>query len=383
MKTPLISGERFYSLEESNLIKEVFQKAVKVFESFGYDYVNLSHFEPYEFQELTFGEGAKEAITFKDSYTKENFGLRLDFTTQVVRTISHLKNVKLPERVYYFGKVFSLDRRGFEKLQTGVELVGEKDILADFEIIHVLTHFLKSLGLKELKVILSHAGITRKIAKQKEELLKAFSERNLEVLRNVLGGEVKFFLEVSKRKEILNFLDKYSLKKEKEELLELSKLLEEFSVEYAFDLGEVRKFPYYTGVVFEIYELKSGKALAGGGRYDNLSKIYGREYPATGGAVYVERLLDILSKSVEKKDYFVIDKTQKNLGLKLADVLREKGKKVGFEITKERGLEHSLLYAFEKGFREVLLVEEDVVKVYTTPKDYVVMKVKEFLELVE
>lgn len=383
MKTSLISGERFYSLEESNLVKEIFKKAVKIFEAFGYDYINLSHFEPYEFQELTFGEGSKEAITFKDSYTKESFGLRLDFTTQVVRTISHLRNVKLPERVYYFGKVFSLDRRGFEKLQTGVELIGEKSILADFEVIQVLTEFLKSLGLKDLKVILSHAGIVRKVADEREELLRTFSERNLEALKEVLGNDIKFFVEVSKNPEVLNFLEKYDLEKEKEELLELGKLLEEFGIDYAYDLGEVRNFPYYTGVIFEIYELKSGKALAGGGRYDNLSKIYGKEYPATGGAVYLERLLDILPKNVEKKDYFVIDKTKKRLGLKLADVLREKGKKVGMEIVKERGLEHSLIYAFDKGFKEVLLVEDEIVKVYTTPKDYVVMKIREFLDLIE
>jgi len=223
----------------------------------------------------------------------------------------------------------------------------------------------------------------RKIANEEERVLKAFSERNLEILKEVLGKDVNFFLEVSKNTEVLNFLERYSLKEEKEELLELGSLLEEFGIDYAYDFGEVRNFPYYTGVIFEVYEIKSGKAVAGGGRYDNLSKIYGKEYPATGGTVYVERLLDILPKSVEKKDYFVIDKTPKRLGLKLIRVLREKGKKVSLEVAKDRGLEHSIVYAFEKGFKEVILIEDEVLKVFTTPKDYVVMHIKEFLELIK
>lgn len=382
MKTVLISGERFYSIEEANLIKEIFLKASFTFEAFGYDYINLSHFEPYEYQELSFGEKAKEAITFKDSSTKETFGLRLDFTTQVVRTISNLKNLKFPEKLYYFGSVFSLDRKGFEKLQTGVELIGINNLEADVEVIQVLVEFLRTLEIKNVKVILSHAGIVRKLAKDDNQLLKAFFERDVEKLKKIFGNDVNKVLRISDSHEILEILEKYSLDKERETLKGIGEKLKELGISFAYDLCEVRHFPYYTGVIFEIYELKYHRAVAGGGRYDNLSTLFGKNLPATGGTVYLERLIDILPKAISLKDFFIIDKSEKKLGKQLANVLRGKGKKVAVELV-EREVEDSVIYAFEKGYREILLVDDKKLKVFYTPKEYVIMTVKEFLKLIQ
>ncbi len=379
MKPSLISGERFYSLEEANLIKKLFLKAAEVFESFGYDYINLSHFEPYEFQEKAFGERVKEALIFKDTNTGEIFSLRFDFTTQVVRTVLSLKNLTLPERIYYFGNVFSLSN-GYEKLQTGVEFLGSSSINADIEVIEVLFNYLKSIGFKNVKVILSHANIVKKIARKNEKILKAFYERNYDELSKILKENVKNFMLVSEDREILKVLEKLNLNEEKKELEEFSRTLESIGIPFKFDLCELRKFPYYSGIIFEIYDEDRKISVAGGGRYDTLSRIYDKNIPATGGAVYLEKVIDYMQKEKNKKDYFIIDKENGNVGREIADILRKKGKKVGIE-TESNNLERSLIYAFEKGFKEVIVLEKGSLKVYTTPKDYVIMKVKEFLEL--
>ena len=90
--------------------------------------------------------------------------------------------------------------------------------------------------------------------------------------------------------------------------------------------------------------------------------------------------MDLLNGKKHKKDYYIIDKTEEAIGEELADILRAKGKKVGVELL-NRGLEVSIRYAFEKGFKEVIVLEEDMLKIYTTPKDFVVMHVKDFLKL--
>ncbi|NPB06819.1 MAG: hypothetical protein GXO03_04350 [Aquificae bacterium] len=379
MKPALLYGERPYGLTESALIEKLFSKAREVFGSFGYDYLQLSSFEPYELQEKAFNEGAKKAITFKETSSGDLLALRLDFTTQLVRTVSSLKRVLFPKRLYYFGPLYSLSEKGFEGLQTGVELLGEGSVEADAEVVEALYAYLKALGIKEVKVILGHAGVARKLAGNDEELIKAFAERNLELLGRRFGPKLFELVSVSDEAP-LGLLDELGLKKEREELERAAGLLAEAGVSVLFDLCELRPFPYYDGITFELFEEKSGRVLAGGGRYDGLSRLYGAEFPATGGAAYLERLLELMPQGLRRKDYFVVDRSSRGLGRKLARLLRGREKAVALELS-GRPLEKSLQYAFAEGFKEVLVVEDETLRVYSTPKSFVTLRLEEFLKL--
>jgi ATP phosphoribosyltransferase regulatory subunit len=57
-----------------------------------------------------------------------------------------------------------------------------------------------------------------------------------------------------------------------------------------FDLGLVRSIGYYTGAVFEVYDPALGAPIGGGGRYDDLLGRFGRELPAVGFALGIDRL---------------------------------------------------------------------------------------------
>ena len=57
-----------------------------------------------------------------------------------------------------------------------------------------------------------------------------------------------------------------------------------------FDLGLIRSLGYYTGAVFEVYDAAFGAPIGGGGRYDELLGRFGRELPACGWALDVERV---------------------------------------------------------------------------------------------
>ena len=62
-----------------------------------------------------------------------------------------------------------------------------------------------------------------------------------------------------------------------------------------FDLGLSRAPGYYTGAVFEVYDPAVGMPIGGGGRYDHLLGQFGRELPAVGFALEVEKLHQALA----------------------------------------------------------------------------------------
>ena len=71
------------------------------------------------------------------------------------------------------------------------------------------------------------------------------------------------------------------------------------------NLGIVRGLDYYSGVVFEVFDHDIGNdALAGGGRYDRLTKAFGREdIGATGMAGGVERTISAMdARNIEWKN---------------------------------------------------------------------------------
>lgn len=63
------------------------------------------------------------------------------------------------------------------------------------------------------------------------------------------------------------------------------------------DLGIVRGLAYYTGFVFEAFQVSGqGRALAGGGRYDDLcEKLGGHSMPAVGFAIGDVTFTDLLA----------------------------------------------------------------------------------------
>ena len=67
------------------------------------------------------------------------------------------------------------------------------------------------------------------------------------------------------------------------------------------DLGLIGRHNYYTGAVFEAYAAGLGFTIANGGRYDNLLERFGQDLPATGFAIYLERLLSVLPEEDDSR----------------------------------------------------------------------------------
>jgi len=128
---------------------------------------------------------------------------------------------------------------------------------------------------------------------------------------------------------------------------------------------------YYTGVVFEAHDInRKYRAILGGGRYDNLIKLFdGPETPAVGfgmGDVILELLMKKEKVQTEDSqvDYFIASEKDIDKSIKIAKSLRQKGYVVEIDLL-GRSLAKQLKYANNINAKKAIIVrdnEEIIVK---------------------
>ncbi len=282
MKLP--EGERFYSLEDSTRLREFYLKAYETFKD--YTYINLPTVETYE---PTVGGTPFIVGTCHDESV---LNLRKDFTVSVARFLSSYRSLRLPLKVFYTGAVFS-PREG-ETHQVGLEMVGLSGEEWDALVIRDIYRYLRACGIESVSISIGHARLVKKLLKNQdnhEKLFLAFIEKDFYTLRSY--PHLLFLLKNQGGEEFLHECQELypDVREEIQELMRLSRHLE--GIPYVFDLSEVRTQEYYTGMVFEFFVRDYGYPVAGGGRYDELYRMFGLDVPSVGGAVYVDRLLEL------------------------------------------------------------------------------------------
>lgn len=244
--------------------------------------------------------------------------LRHEMTTPIARLVSsRLREKPLPLRLSYISSVFRSEQvqtgRQCEFYQAGVELMGSSGAAADAEILALAIKGMLAAGLQDFKVCLGQVEFVSGIMEQYQlservsaELKAAMEKHDLVLLDNLVEG--LSLSENSKKilKELpllnggqemlaramdmaLNAASRRAL----DNLTEIYELLTDYGVaDYVkFDLGIIRDFSYYTGMVFEAYAPGLGFPVCGGGRYDHLLADFGMACPATGFAMGIERIL--------------------------------------------------------------------------------------------
>ncbi|MEC7078770.1 MAG: ATP phosphoribosyltransferase regulatory subunit, partial [Pseudomonadota bacterium] len=95
-----------------------------------------------------------------------------------------------------------------------------------------------------------------------------------------------------------------------------------------FDLCELRGYEYHTGIVFAAYTNEYGRAVAKGGRYDQLGKAFGRARPASGFDTDLKVLAQLSERAFARpRGILAPDSDEPSLTQKVSD-LRSKGEKV-------------------------------------------------------
>jgi ATP phosphoribosyltransferase regulatory subunit len=239
--------------------------------------------------------------------------LRSDMTIPIARVVaSRYEHEEPPFRLCYFGNAYREVSRGSgqarEFLQTGIELIGMPEPHGDAEVAALVIEALSEAGLKRHRLGLGDGSLYRTLLAELEvpeeermPLLEALSRRDLvEVgLRVDRLGLASSAADLLTRlptlrggPEVLELGKHEPVSPAVENLRACHELLAERGVadRVIFDLGLVRELGYYTGAVFEVYDPAVGFALGGGGRYDDLLARFGRDLPACGMTLDVQRV---------------------------------------------------------------------------------------------
>ncbi len=392
MNIDLPKGVRAFSPEESFQIEYIKERIFSVIKLWGYERIILPQIEYFEVHRRGIGREL-ENRTFRliDRAEGEIITLRADFTAQIARYVSSLRKKEFPMRFYYYGNLFryvppKADNL-WERKQIGVELIGVDELEGDAEVITIASKVLDRLGIDKYQIDINNIKIfegIRNVLSLSEDEYKRFMEfvkhREVYYLKEFVKDKVNdkvlsdFIVSIPEMQGDINLIKSLRKNLEKyneidlalKELEDLYRILSNYGISgrVVFDLGEPREFFYYTGVVFEIVLPDFYKPVGQGGRYDNLLSQYNGNYPATGFAFNLINLWNYLSQKKlipEKmeKDFFIIDTTpDKEIAHKVADFLRQRGYSVARDIV-ERNYEDSIKYAFEKGFKNVIVIGID------------------------
>lgn len=302
-------GLRDWAPEDLARLRTLEARLRNAFEAWGYREVATPALEYLETWQRG-GGGPASALFVVVDRTGELLALRPEMTVPVARFVA----TRWPEKVarlYYVGPVFrggELGRGdGREFVQAGVERVGDGGPDADAEVVALAVEALRQAGVREVRVGLGHAGFLRALLdaanlpeEERRSLGAALLRRDFVTVSSHLSAapphvrEALADLPALRGSDALRRARRVGVGREAlDELEAVWEALEAYGVVQAVevDVGIVRDFDYYTGVVFEAYAAGVGAPVLGGGRYDGLLARFGDPRPAVGFAVHVERAL--------------------------------------------------------------------------------------------
>lgn len=314
-------------------------------------------------------------------------GLRYDHTVPLARFVSqHQNELTFPFRRYAIGPVWRADRpqkgRYQEFFQCDIDVVGVRSLINDVEIVELISSVFKTLNLK-VEIRVNNKNIFNGLC----EYYKV--EEHLVSISTIIDkwdkiGEEKVYEELVKLSEFTTEKALEFITELKSGALNALKMKNETidkgisEIEYLFnntDVGElvydsklVRGLDYYTGTVFEVVstEMQYG-SIAGGGRYDNLTEIFGmKDMAGIGFSFGLDRIYDIM---IDLGKFEIIPKRKKLVVLNLSNELLSKYlklvsnfRKMGMTselypvVTK---MDKQLVYADKKEFDYALILGED------------------------
>ena len=342
--------------------------------------------------------GATSDVIEKQMFLLETKGgdrlaLRPEGTAPIARAyIEHgLSHLGQPLKLYYEGPMFRYEQPQAGRLrqfhQVGFEILSnENDPVYDVQVMLACYRFLQDLKIKDLDVQINSIGCAKcrpgykkklqDYYRPKEKSLCADCRRRLKTnpLRLLDCKEESC---IALKKESPNILDALcsDCKKHLKRVLEF---LEEVQLPYTMNQFLVRGLDYYTKTVFEIFTNGFNFAIAAGGRYDYLLEILsGRQTHGVGGAVGLERLIEVIkTRSInllgkpKPKIYLIhVGELAKGKALALVEMLREANVDVVESLGKESlrgqmkmadkiGSTHTLIFGQQEAFEQSVIIRD-------------------------
>ncbi len=394
MKVERIKGFRDQFPEDMGPRKKLLRIAEERAERFGFKKIDVPSLESLELYRIKSGEELiSQTYSFVDRGGRE-VTMIPEFTPSVVRMLTSRKDIPRPVRWYGTPKLWRYEEpqagRLREHIQFNADIFGPDTPEADAEIIGLACSILDSLGLggeyevrmsnrKVTEMLLSSLGIKapekafpvidrfRKVTR--EEFLDnikqlGVSAGNAESLADMVSEN----FDVEELKERLsgqmgNHFDKGLV----DSVIETGRLVRTFtSSGVKYDFSIVRGLSYYTGTVFEAFDIGGEfRSILGGGRYNNLAALLSeQDIPAVGfgmGDAVIELLMKRAGKwkpDDGKDTYFVacLGARAREYAFSIANEIRKSSNAIT-ELS-GRGLSSQLKSAAASGCTHAVLIGE-------------------------
>ncbi len=401
IKPRIMKGTRDFLPDDMRVREHVIGIIKKRFETYGFAPLATPAMEYYDILTGKYGDEG-EGLIFDLAYKGgREVALKYDLTVPMCRVIAQYQDkIVMPFKRYQIQPVWRAEKpqrgRLREFFQCDADIVGVRDAAADTEIIALITDVMGDLGFKSsvtlvnhrklLAGIMAHIGIdeTRaaaamrvldKLDKVGEEAVRAefaeakFSAAAIDSLFSLTGTTGDAAADLARMGGELsgNELAAGALA----DLTKIFRLLSEAGIDptrVSFAPRLARGLAYYTGPVFEtvVTAPKIG-SLAGGGRYDGVIGLFtGIDVPATGMALGLERIIDVVNETGLFADagsaaaVLVIAFGEAEMGpaMKIAHELRAAG--VNTDVYTDGGkLKKKFAYADRSGAAQVVIVAPD------------------------
>ena len=350
----------------------------------------------FEHLELYTGKSGDEIVGQLYNFTDKggrDIALRPEMTPTLARLANQLgRNLRKPARWFSLPRLWRYEKQQRGRLreffQLNMDILGSDNVSADAELIAAACRICEELGLKSgdvvarissrrlISTLLDELGCTdkppvylaldRREKLPREDFVKGLGEAGLaeDGIRRLDA-----LFEAKSLSEVTDLVSSDEAKAALAELETLFQLLAAHGVAdwCKFDPTVVRGLAYYTGVVYELFDAgRSLRAIAGGGRYDDLlSKMGGERMPAVGfgmGDVVIAELLKdkgLLPTGIPGPDLWLVSVDGDEIRLAaVAAKLRAAGKEVGFAFGGGK-LGKQMQAAQENGAKRAVFVGSD------------------------
>ncbi|GBU23177.1 histidyl-tRNA synthetase [Fibrobacteres bacterium R8-0-B4] len=339
-------GTRDFYPEDMSFLQYIFDSWHRSCRLYGFEQYEGPMFEHLDlYTQKSGAEIEKQLYSFEDKGGRQ-IALRPELTPTLARMVAAQgTNLKRPVRWYSVSRLFRYERmqkgRLREFIQLNMDILGIEDVSADAELIAAAVDMMRAFGfdgsdfkarvssrtlLEEMflacgvgreKLPALYALLDKKGKTAPEEFEREIADTvgddgvcdrirtlfncagidDIERFAESLGVSIQQIGSIAQLKRLFSLIDAYGLK--------------DYVV---FDIGIVRGLAYYTGIVFELFDVRGNlRAIAGGGRYDKLVGLYGGPAtPAVGfaaGDVVLGELIkakSLIPKKSPRSDVFIV-----------------------------------------------------------------------------
>jgi histidyl-tRNA synthetase len=351
-----VKGTRDFYPEEMAIRRWMFDIIRDVSTRFGYQEYDGPCLEFIDLYAAKSGEElVKEQAFVFSSPGDDMLTLRPELTPTLARMVAQKQyEIPFPLRWWSIGPFWRYENpqrgRTREFYQWNIDIVGTESVAADAEIVAVAATFLKETGLSanQVQIFVNNRRLMdqalSKLEISRDLRPKVF--RVIDKLDKLSEKEWRAFALDSGLTDIhvtglLRLVNDEDLWRESEELVQFFDLIKVFGVDdyVSYNPKVIRGLDYYTGTVFEAFELGGeSRAILGGGRYDNLvADVGGNPLPGVGfamGDVVMALVLEdagVIPDNLGNKPQVIVtvfDETTLSSSLAAAEELRKAGLRV-------------------------------------------------------